>query len=92
MTSKVKQPGPDSCLNPLCPSNKQGFAPPEKWKDKPWYYHHGWYITLSSGVVPRFRCRYCGQSSSTQTTDPSCYKKSPKKQRIDFLRWVGILS
>ena len=62
---------PPYCPNRFCLYHTKGSAPPG------WYKHSGWHETKAFGFVPRFRCKLCGTSFSTQTFSIDYYTKRP---------------
>lgn len=53
---------PPFCPNPRCPNHSPDTAKPNRW-----FYHAGTFLTLSRGAIPRFICKHCRKSCSTQT-------------------------
>ncbi len=51
-----------------------------------WYISHGSHQTKAFGVVPRFRCRRCGRSFSTQTFSIDYYVK----KAVDYEAIVAL--
>lgn len=56
------------CPNPLCSLHLS--EPPPRW-----FTSIGFYLTDTFGLVPRFRCRRCGKTFSTQTFSVDYYAK-----------------
>jgi len=61
------------CPNPLCDLHLSE-APPD------WYAHFGFYLTNTFGLVPRFRCRSCGKTFSTQSFSIDYFAK----RKVDY--------
>lgn len=51
---------------PYCPNKKCTYHN-LKEKLKNWYIHKGFYTTLVSGTLPRFKCKSCGRTFSERT-------------------------
>ena len=68
-------PLPPHCPNPHC---EHYLAPLEQ----SWFTPHGSYPTAVFGTVPRFRCRSCGKTFSTQTFSLDYYAK----KKVDYKR------
>ena len=68
-------PLPPHCPNPHC---EHYLAPLEQ----SWFTPHGDYPTAAFGTVPRFRCRSCGKTFSTQTFSVDYYAKI----KVDYKR------
>ena len=66
------------CPNPLCDLHLS--EPPPGW-----FTPFGFYLTRTFGVIPRFRCRSCGKTFSTQTFSIDYYTK----RRVDYLGLLG---
>ena len=66
---------PPHCVNPEC----RHYQTPQK---PDWYRFIGYYPTITFGMIPRFRCRHCGKSFSTQTFSIDYYAK----KRLDYQR------
>jgi hypothetical protein len=61
------------CPNQLC--NLHLGEPPSGW-----FAPFGFYLTRTFGLVPRFRCRSCGKTFSTQTFSLDYYSK----RKVDY--------
>lgn len=81
---------PPFCPNPSCPrhgaANPAGIrASDPLLEPESWFEPHGEYRTKAYGHVPRFRCRWCGRTFSTQTFSTRYYLKRPAKLKAVFL-------
>jgi transposase-like protein len=56
------------CPNPLCENHLEPLSPS-------WYFRNGTHKTKTFGSVPRFLCRSCGKTFSTQTFSIDYYAK-----------------
>ena len=61
------------CPNPMCRLHLENPSPG-------WFRPKGAYLTHTFGRVPRFRCRVCGKSFSSQTFSLNYYAK----RRVDY--------
>lgn len=68
------------CPNPQCTQ----FHSPSKQK---WYIHYGYHSTCTFGRVPRFRCKTCRTTFSTQTFSIDYYAK----KIVDYMDLVNQL-
>ena len=72
-------PIPSRCPNPDCPAHNDP-APG-------WFRPFGTYATNTHGIVPRFRCRSCGTTCSTQTESMhyAAKRRVPLRAFVDSL-------
>lgn len=71
----------DFCPHPACSWHQQ--APQGDW-----YYRVGFHATKAFGLVPRFRCRACGRTFSSQTFSIDYYAK----RKVDYDRLLTLHS